>query len=162
MASDPAAGVNVPSFGRGWGDHDGSATFAEAVTAVQDSKLSDVLQTPIIVRRPAGDLRISDLPLRDMNEHGSTDKNTVWEQWGGIVQRGERRTLVLTRLDPEVTVKRSPGPGPMRKRDWTLTAHKYLKDRRVILHTDGAKAYKLKLPGVLHDNCVPYEKEGAA
>ena len=35
-----------------------------------------------------------------------------WEQWGGIVERGQRSTLVLFRLPPKTTAVRSPGPGP--------------------------------------------------
>jgi len=34
----------------------------------------------------------------------------------------------------------------------------WLKDRQVILHTDGAKAYKLALSGVIHDNVVHKKK----
>ena len=40
----------------------------------------------------------------------------------------------------------------MRRRDWAPTASKYLKGRSVILHTDGARAYKMKVDGVIHDN----------
>jgi hypothetical protein len=86
-------------------------------------------------------------------------KPAVWEQWGGVVERGNPRSLVLTRLPTRNTRKRAPGPGPIRKRDWKKTAEPYLKNRSVILHTDGAKAYKLKLEGVLHDNVVHKKKK---
>ena len=46
------------------------------------------------------------------------------------------------------------GPGPIRKTDWKPIASKFLQNKNVILHTDGAKAYKLRVPGVLHDNVV--------
>ena len=46
----------------------------------------------------------------------------------------------------------------MRKRDWAPTALKYLKGRKVILHTDGARAYKLKVDGVIHDNVCHSKK----
>ena len=82
----------------------------------------------------------------------------AWEQWGGIVQRGAPETLVLFRLDPAKAKRRAPGPGPIRKRDWLPKARKWLADRRVILHTDGAKTYKLKLHGVKHDFVVHKSK----
>ena len=75
-----------------------------------------------------------------------------WEQWGGVVARGDPASLVLTRLDPMRTTARAPGPGPIRKRDWAPIASRLLKNRRVILHTDGARAYKMTVPGVVHDN----------
>ena len=31
---------------------------------------------------------------------------------------------------------------------------KYLANKQIIFHTDSARAYKLKLPGVLHDSVV--------
>ena len=77
-----------------------------------------------------------------------------WEQWGGVVARGDPASLVLTRLDPMRTTARAPGPGPIRKRDWAPIASRLLRNRRVILHTDGARAYKMTVPGVIHDNVI--------
>ena len=77
-----------------------------------------------------------------------------WEQWGGMVERGRPETLVL----PKMTTKRAPGPGPITKRNWTQIATKHLKDKQVILHTDGARAYKTKVPGIIHDNVVHKKK----
>ena len=82
-----------------------------------------------------------------------------WEQWGGIVERGQPNTLVLFRLPSKHTAVRSPGPGPITKRDWRPMVDKFLADRNVILHTDGAKTYKMKVPGVLHDNVVHKKKK---
>ncbi|CAK9043074.1 Uncharacterized protein SCF082_LOCUS24686 [Durusdinium trenchii] len=48
--------------------------------------------------------------------------------------------------------------GPIAKRDWKPVAKKFLEGRSVILHTDGAKAYKTKIPGVIHDNVVHKKK----
>ena len=75
-----------------------------------------------------------------------------WEQWCGIVQRGQPETLVLHRLQPKTSAKRAPGPGAIRKQEWSLLANKHLKDRCIILHTDAAKSYKIETRGVLHDN----------
>ena len=85
-------------------------------------------------------------------------KNTLWEQWGGLVQRGCPKTLVLVKLNPAVTVPRAPGPGAMRKIDWKPLAHKYLKNRRVILHSDSARSYRMKVPGMLHDAVIHQKK----
>jgi hypothetical protein len=82
------------------------------------------------------------------------DKQVKWEQWGGVVQRGDPSTLMLTRLKPKRTTTRAPGPGPMRAADWKPFAERHLKNRSVILHTDGAKAYTLKVEGMLHDHVV--------
>ena len=85
--------------------------------------------------------------------------NTKWEQWLGVVQRGSPGSLRLIRLDPPLTKPRSPGPGPIRKRDWKPVAKQYLEGRRIVLHTDGAKAYKLKLDQVQHCNVVHKKKQ---
>ena len=82
------------------------------------------------------------------------DQQVKWEQWGGVVQRGDPSTLMLTRLKPKRTPTRAPGPGPMRAADWKPFAERHLKNRSVILHTDGAKAYTLKVEGMLHDHVV--------
>ena len=80
-----------------------------------------------------------------------------WE-WGGMVERGQPQTLVLYRLTPKLTAKRAPGPGPIRLKDWKNVADKFLRHREVILHTDGAGAYKLKIPSVIHDHVVHKKK----
>ena len=85
-------------------------------------------------------------------------KPTTWEQWGGIVQRGDCKKLVLFRLPQKHTRKRAPGPGPIKKRDLTKIGKKHLAKRSVILHTDGARAYQTKLDGVVHDNVVHKKK----
>lgn len=78
---------------------------------------------------------------------------------GGVVERGAPQTLVLTKLDCLRTKPRAPGPGPIRKSDWTPFAKKRLQDRKVILHTDGAKAYMVKVPGVIHDRVIHMKKK---
>ena len=46
------------------------------------------------------------LPKRSCHE----DQNTVWEQWGGLIQRGNDKSLMLWRLNPVKTISKSPGP----------------------------------------------------
>ena len=60
-----------------------------------------------------------------------------------------------------MSAKRAPGPGAIRKVEWRPLAKKHLKDRCVILHTDAAKSYRLRMPGVLHDHvrhCIKRQK----
>ena len=93
------------------------------------------------------------------HEDAAEDQKVVWEQWGGVVERGYPETLVLTRLKPKGTKERAPGPGPMRLKDWQPFLAKRLRGRKIILHTDGARAYQNKADGVIHDNVVHKKKE---
>ena len=68
-------------------------------------------------------------------------------------------TLVLTRLKPELSVKRAPGPGAIHKVDWTPLAGKRLAGRKVVLHTDSAKSCRTKVSGVLHHAVVHCKKK---
>ena len=81
-----------------------------------------------------------------------------WEQWCGIIQRGQPSTLVLHRLTPPLGQARAPGPGAVRKVEWKPLAKKWLQGRQVVLHTDSAKSYKLQVPDVLHDRVVHKKK----
>ena len=92
--------------------------------------------------------------LTPQEHHPEDGKTVMWEQWGAIVQRGCPETLVLTKLNPAMTVPRAPGPGAIRKVDWKPCAQKFLVNRNVILHPDSARSYRMKLPGVLHDAVV--------
>ena len=95
----------------------------------------------------------------NLGKDGDQPRGKVkWEQWGGLVERGRPQTLALYRLTPKLTSKRAPGPGPTRRKDWKSVAKKYLTDRNVILHTDGARAYKFKIPGVLHHHVTHKKK----
>ena len=42
--------------------------------------------------------------------------------------------------------------------EWKALANKLLRSRRVVLHTDSAKSYKLKVDGVIHDRVVHCNK----
>ena len=68
----------------------------------------------------------------------------------GIMERGDPKTLVIIYLPKRRTKKKSTGPGPLLKKVWKPIADKWLKNRRVILFTNSAKAYKYKVPGVKH------------
>ncbi|CAE7422532.1 unnamed protein product [Symbiodinium pilosum] len=90
-----------------------------------------------------------DLGKGTFENHSSPLLSTRWEQWGGLVERGRSTSLRLFRLNPKNAKKRAPGPGPIRKRDWKPIAKKHLEGKNVILHTDGARAYKMKLSQVI-------------
>ena len=51
-----------------------------------------------------------------------------------------------------------PGPGAIRKVEWQPIAEKWLKNKQVVLHTDSARSYEAKVPGVVHDNVVHQKK----
>jgi hypothetical protein len=106
------------------------------------------------------DVEADEVDVSKGETKGATPSSTpvTWEQWGGIVERGAPESLVLFRLNPAKTKRRAPGPGPIRKRDWAPLARKWLKGRSVILHTDGARSYKLKVDGVKHDWVVHSRK----
>ena len=89
------------------------------------------------------------------------DRVVKWEQWGGLVERGRPSSLRLFKLKPRLTKKRAPGPGPIRKREWLPIGRKFLSNKHVVLHTDGAKAYKVKLPNVAHCNVVHQKKKSS-
>ena len=91
-------------------------------------------------------------------DDAAAGKNVQWEQLGGLIQRGSPHTLVLTKLNPAITVPRAPGPGAMRKIDWKPIANKWLKNRSVVLHSDSARSYRMKIPGVVHD-AVTHKKK---
>ena len=72
--------------------------------------------------------------------------------------QGDLWTLALFRLNPIKTKKRSPGPGPFRSGDWKHIAERMLKNRQIILHTDGADPTNLPYLGS-HDNVVHKRKK---
>jgi hypothetical protein len=84
-----------------------------------------------------------------------------WAQWAGIVQRGFPRSLFLFKTKPKLTKVKSPGPGPIKKKDWEPVARKMLQSRYVFLHTDGARSYRLsrKIHGIVHDFVVHKPKK---
>jgi hypothetical protein len=112
------------------------------------------------VTDPWPDVEADEVDLRrKFSADVPADSAVEWEQWGGVVERGRPETLVLTRLNPKKTAKRAPGPGAMRRTDWEPFARRRLQNKKVILHTDGARAYRLRMPGVLHDNVVHMKKQ---
>ncbi|CAE7429584.1 unnamed protein product [Symbiodinium natans] len=105
------------------------------------------------------DVEVDEVDLGKLTDESLGPRNTKWEQWGGLVQRGCPSSLCLFRLNPKLTTKRAPGPGPIKKVDWAVIAKKHLANRKVVLHSDGARAYTLKIPQVKHCNVVHKKKK---
>ena len=76
----------------------------------------------------------------DGTDDRQESRTTQWEQWVGVVERGLPHTLLLYRLDKKATNKRAPGPRPISRAEWDPILKQRLIGRRLILHTDGAKA----------------------
>ena len=68
---------------------------------------------------------------------------------------------MLRRLSPKESAKRCPGPGAIRKVEWSPLAKKWLQDKKAILHTDPAKSYKTKVAGVLHTTRWSMRRSGS-
>lgn len=86
------------------------------------------------------------------------DGQKEWEQWAGVVERGRPDTLCLWRTRSDLTDTRAPGPGAIKKCDWKPFLAKRLENRRIALHSDGARSYRLRAAGVVHDRVVHSKK----
>eukprot|EP00971_Amphidinium_carterae_P054787 1079083-Amphidinium_carterae.1 len=64
----------------------------------------------------------------------------MWVSYLGLVRR-RSQSLIMLRLEDRITKKRSPGPGPLRSTEWIKVAKHLVDNKRIILRTDGAKAY---------------------
>ena len=97
----------------------------------------------------------------DLGKRLTTDGDTQESRSLGAVGEpgGRPESLRLFRLNPKNTKARAPGPGSIRKRDWRPIATKLLAGKNVILHTDGAGAYSMKLDKVIHCTVVHQKKE---
>ena len=76
----------------------------------------------------------------------------TWEQWAGVVERGRPESLVLWKTQSDGTEANAPGPGAIKKTDWAPFLKGRLEDRQVILHSDGARSYKMRASGLVHDH----------
>ena len=86
-------------------------------------------------------------------------KKMQWDNWLGLMQRGVHSSLILVRLPSRMSSVRAPGPGPLTKDMWRPIAQKWLTGRKVILHTDSAKAYRLRVQGMKRDRVVHSKKK---
>ena len=84
------------------------------------------------------------------------DHNVVsWENWLGLVKRGFPKSLVLVRLRTRLTTVRAPGPGPIPEDEWRSIGQRFLAGRKIVMHTDSARAYRnCRLKNVVKDHVV--------
>ena len=84
----------------------------------------------------------------------------TWVQYCGLIARGDRRSLTLVKMKSKTTRAKTHGKGkgsfassgPISKAEWKPICDKFLKRRKIILHSDGARAYRYtKVPGVVVD-----------
>ncbi|CAE7765783.1 unnamed protein product [Symbiodinium necroappetens] len=107
------------------------------------------------------DEAVFDKTLIPIEQAECPSKTVEWEQWVGLVQRGKPTSLILLRLSPKPTNKRSPGPGPIRKNEWRKIADKWLKDKHVLKTATlpGGRKITVKLSTQVIDRCWRFVKE---
>ena len=59
---------------------------------------------------------------------GRGDGKVEWEKWGGVLQRGGPSKSIISRLNPGITTKRAPGPGPITLDEWIPTLCSRIKE----------------------------------
>jgi hypothetical protein len=88
-------------------------------------------------------------------------QKVTWFQYCGILKRGDRKTLVLAKMKVKSTYIKQKGkgkgssvsPGPITKAEWRQVANKFVKNKKILLHCDGARAYRYgRIPGVIADS----------
>ena len=89
------------------------------------------------------------------------EEQVTWSQFLGMVQRGRPGNLVIVRLPDRTTGTRAPGPGPLRKVDWQPIYKQFIENRKIILHTDSARAYDAFTAGIGKTRVVHQIKKDA-
>jgi len=100
------------------------------------------------------DVEADEMVVRKRTATVGSRKFAEWEQWAGCIERGRPSSLSLWKTTSSLTEPNAPGPGAIKKGDWIDFAFAKLANRRVILHSDGARSYRLRVPGLLHDAVV--------
>ena len=88
-------------------------------------------------------------------------QKVTWFQYCGLLRRGDRRTLILAKMKVKATHIKQRGkgkgsavsPGPITKAERKHIANAYVKGKKILMHSDGAHAYRFcKIPGVITDS----------
>ncbi|CAE7654134.1 unnamed protein product, partial [Symbiodinium sp. KB8] len=106
---------------------------------VNHKVIEDMEKKTCELRQEYVELKEEEIEFGDVEfEHLIQSKDCVmmWE-WAGIIQRGRPETVKI---------------------EWKALGCEPLRDGKMILHTESAKSYKLKLPEALHDNVVHCKK----
>ncbi|CAK0846225.1 unnamed protein product [Prorocentrum cordatum] len=85
-------------------------------------------------------------------------RSKTWEQWAGVVERGRPDSLVLWKTQSDGTEANAPGPGAIKKTGWAPFQKSRLEKSEVILHSDGARSYKMRASGLVRDHVVHCKK----
>eukprot|EP00971_Amphidinium_carterae_P177517 3520511-Amphidinium_carterae.1 len=82
----------------------------------------------------------------------SATKPKGWSAYVGLVRRGSPSSLLVYPMTVRYTKARSPGPGPITKKEWASIASYTVENPKheLVLHTDSARAYNLKFPKIFH------------
>ena len=82
-----------------------------------------------------------------------------WDSWLGMQERGKPESLVLIQLRSALPSRPPQALGPITKEMWTPIAKKLLENRKIILHTDGARAYRVRVQGMRRDSVIHKKKK---
>eukprot|EP00971_Amphidinium_carterae_P008174 161534-Amphidinium_carterae.1 len=84
-----------------------------------------------------------------------------WSAYVGLVRRGLPSSLLVYPMTVRYTRSRSPGPGPITKKEWASIASYTVENpaHALILHTDSARAYNMKFSKIYHTRVVHQKKK---
>eukprot|EP00971_Amphidinium_carterae_P303560 6031734-Amphidinium_carterae.1 len=62
-------------------------------------------------------------------------------------------------MEKRVTKTRAPGPGPLRSAEWEKIGTRFLSGKRVVIHTDSARAYEMPFSLVRRTRVIHQKKK---
>ena len=105
------------------------------------------------------DIEVDEVTISKFHTKSKT-KPVAWIQYLGIVRRGHPESLILVPMPVRHTGLRAPGPGPLLLKVWEKISKQYItKNKRLIIHTDAARAYRKPIAGTLHTAIVHQMKK---
>ncbi|CAK0885048.1 unnamed protein product [Prorocentrum cordatum] len=87
--------------------------------------------------------------VTDVGPGAALPPDTAWRK---LSARQSNRVAAGQDGETHSEMEKNCATGAIRKVDWAPLANRYLKGRRIILHTDRAKSYAMRVEGVLHDS----------
>ena len=96
------------------------------------------------------DIEVDEVTISKYHTKSKTQP-VAWVQYLGIIRRGHPESLILVPMPVRQTGLRAPGPGPLLLKVWEKISKQYItKNKRLIIHTDAARAYRKPIDGTLH------------
>ena len=80
------------------------------------------------------DLEVDEVDIGRYDDKSGSSHPVHWEQWMGLVERGNRQSLKLFRLSPKIAAARAPGPGPVRLKEWKVIDRQELSGTKVVVY----------------------------